>query len=365
MSGTAVVDNAPVHDAPRAHLPPVDPSVVIPEAVRRAAEIAENYYKKPDAPVAPVAGAPAEPTPPPVGDPPAPPTPPLQVTAPVTPPEPAPLAPLAPAGEDGDWEHKFKSQQGRIGSQAKTIQQLQDQLADMGNELSRATQFIEQVQAQQNAPAPERLITDEDETTFGSDFINVARKAAKETMSPEVEGLKHQVASLEQSLQETAKRNFYVALDRDVPNWRIVNRDANFSRWLGLRDPMSGAIRKVLLDGAFRAADAARVAAIFKGFVAVDAASRPADPASLTPPAPEPPAPARQAVVALETLAAPGRARSVPATSATTEKSTYTTRDISKFYDDVRKGLYAGRDADKMARENDIFAAQREGRVIG
>lgn len=359
MTTAATVENIPVHDAPRANLPAVDTSVVIPEAVRRAAERAESFYKKPEEPVAPVAPAAADPAPQsPAAEAP-PPAQPEQVTAPVTPP-----APQAEPAAD-DWEHKFKSQQGRVAAQNTTIRQLQDQLADTGNELSRAVQYIEQLQAQQNAPAPQRLITDEDETTYGEDFINVARKAAKETMSPEVEGLKNQVASLSQSLQQTATRNLYAALDLQVPQWRAINRHPTFIRWLGLRDPMSGAIRKVLLDGAFHAADAARVATIFKGFVAEDAASRPAAPAPHVEPAPVTPAPARQPVVSLEALAAPGRARSVPATQATTEKSTYTTRSISKFYDDVRKGVYAGRDADKAAQENDIFAAQREGRVIG
>jgi hypothetical protein len=302
-----------------------------------------RLHKQPAAPAAPAAPAQEQPG---------------QVTAPVTPAAPAQEQP----GAD-DWEHKYKSQEGRVRSQNQTIGQLREQIAEMGSELSRATQFIEQVQAQQNAPAPTRLITADEETTYGEDLINVARKAARETLDPEVQGLKQQVNSLQQTLQQTAQRGVHATLTQEVPDWKTINRSQNFSHWLGLRDPLSGVIRKVLLDGAFRAADAARVVAIFKGFVAEDAASRPAAPAPLTP-APEIPAPATPAV-SLVALAAPGRARSVPATSATTEKSTYTTRQISKFYDDSRKGLWAGREAEKLAIEQDIYLAQREGRVIG
>jgi hypothetical protein len=43
----------------------------------------------------------------------------------------------------------------------------------------------------------------------------------------------------------------------------------------------------------------------------------------------------------------------------------YTVSDIRKFYEDVRRGLYAGRDAEHQAIERDIFQAQNEGRVKG
>jgi hypothetical protein len=60
---------------------------------------------------------------------------------------------------------------------------------------------------------------------------------------------------------------------------------------------------------------------------------------------------------------APGRSRSSP--PAGQNQQTYTTADISKFYDDVRKGVFKGRDEEKNRLERDIFSAQQEGRILG
>jgi hypothetical protein len=258
--------------------------------------------------------------------------------------------------------------QGRFHRQQEIIRQMQDQLSDLGNELSRATENNRQLQAQLAVPPEQRrLVTDKDRADFGEEFIDVAQRAAAEAINPQVEALQGQVQSLTQTLQRTAQQTLYSELGREVPNWRIINRHPTFVRWLGLRDPMSGAIRKLLLDDAFRAADAARVVSIFKGFVAEDAANRPAEPVPqpLATPAPAPAAAPRQPAVALETLAAPGRARSTPPNPGTVEKPIYTRNFIQRFYDDSRRGLWDGRVAEKQALEADIYAAQREGRVRG
>lgn len=361
-------------DAPRAPLAPVDAAVKIPDAVRRAAEIADNYYKKPDPPVDGQAAppvdpnAPTHPSPvtPPVGaaagtEPPvAPVAPPAdgQVTAPVTPPTP----PAAPEGGD-NWEHKFKSQQGRIAALNQQNRQMQDQLVQMSDQLIAAMKKIEAATA---APPPrQKLVTAEDEQTYGSDFIDVARRAAKEELNPEVSALTTQVQELKQTIQKSSRDQLYQTLDSYVPDWKEINRHPVFFRWLALRDPISGAIRKQLLDGAFQAADAARVVAIFQGFLAEDAASRPAAPAAPPPPAAGVQPPARVPAVELAALAAPGRARSAPASGAAVEKPIYSHAQIAQFYRDSAAGAFAGREAEKAAIEADIFAAQREGRVRG
>lgn len=41
----------------------------------------------------------------------------------------------------------------------------------------------------------------------------------------------------------------------------------------------------------------------------------------------------------------------------------YTRVDVAKFFDDVRKGVYKGREQERDRIERDIFAAQREGRI--
>ena len=43
---------------------------------------------------------------------------------------------------------------------------------------------------------------------------------------------------------------------------------------------------------------------------------------------------------------------------------TYSPADIEQFFSDVRKGRYKGRDDERGRIERDIFAAQREGRIV-
>jgi hypothetical protein len=85
------------------------------------------------------------------------------------------------------------------------------------------------------------------------------------------------------------------------------------------------------------------------------------DPAQLT--APTPAAPTAPPKPGLESLAAPGKARTSAQPNAPAEKQIITTADVNAFYDAVRKGYYNGREAEKNALEQELFAAQREGRV--
>lgn len=118
-----------------------------------------------------------------------------------------------------------------------------------------------------------------------------------------------------------------------------------------------------MLDAAYQAADAPRVLAFFTGFVNDEAIAA----GNVAPaPTPEPPQAPRQAAVPLERLAAPGRARPAGGSDAPNvpaDKPTFTRKQISVFYNDVRRGAYAGREAEKAAREREIFSAQNEGRV--
>ena len=43
---------------------------------------------------------------------------------------------------------------------------------------------------------------------------------------------------------------------------------------------------------------------------------------------------------------------------------TYSPKDIEKFFTDVRKGKYKGREDERARMERDIFAAQQEGRIV-
>lgn len=281
----------------------------------------------------------------------------------------------APAPQQGDaasvdWEHRYNSMKGRYDREAQARQQQQAQIAEMQRQLA-------ELQAQRPAPTdvrfqtPQKLVTPEEEQDYGQEFLSVVGKKAKEEIHPEIARLEQQLAELRGQVTGvnnvvamTAREKMEAHLDQSVPDWRELNTDPDFNAWLDLPDVFSGGIRKQLLHAAYFRNDAPRVAAFFKGFIADEAATNPAragaGQAAVTsegnPPGGQP------AKVPLETFAAPGRAKTTAA-PAPVEKPFFTRAQISQFYSDVQKGVYAGRDAEKAKVETAIYAAQREGRI--
>lgn len=273
-----------------------------------------------------------------------------------------------------EWQQRFLSMQGRWKASQVENGRLQEQLIQAGDELGRATELLSRAGVQQHAPTAGHdasrgqshgnLITDQDRETYGDDMIDLARRAALEAVSPELTQLKTENAELKKNQITNDQKALRLQLSREVPNWRAIQGDPRFAQYLRLPNVYTNEVRQKMLKAAWDAADASRTIAIFTDFIKeVQATGGQLPSATRTQPAQ--PAP-REAALDLETLAAPGRARpasgdnQVPA-----DKPHYTRADISKFYADSRKGLYAGRQAEYDRIQNDLTAAQREGRIRG
>ncbi len=352
---------------------PVDPDVKIPEAVKRAAAAAEAAQlaaypeNAPPAETPPAAPKPGETIT--IADPPAATPAPAPTPAPaaVTPPgnpEPPP-APVTPP-EEQSWEHKFNSERGR---HAKTKQLLDSaverltSLEQLVHDMQRAPKVTPP--APTPAPTPTRLVTEQEENEFGQEMLDVMGRRAREIVSPELVELRNTLKSLEQKLNGTAqsitvnaRQTMLSKLDSDLPEWRSINNMNEFKAWLALQDPYFGVTRHSALLTAFEQNDTPRVLNFFKGFVSEQAATAPAqDPSTVLPPVPPTEKPS------LETLAAPGRARTPAQSQAPAEKQIITTADINAFYKAKAQGAYNGREAEFAALEQELFKAQREGRV--
>lgn len=341
----------------------IDPNVSIPKEVLRSAaksqEIYEKIYGKTEVSDTP----PVDPTPEP-----APAEPEIAVTPEVTPPADTPLTaepvPQPPKEPGANWEHAYKSMKGRFDRS-------QEQLASMGAQITDLQGLVASLQANPPAPkpsqAPKKLVTEDEERDYGVDLLGVVGKKAREEFMPVVSALEDQIKSLKSQLDGVNTQNsrsaadkMYDTLDREVPKWQELNNNPDFISWLGLPDPYSGVIRHELLKTAHERRSAPQVLAFFRGFLAEEAATAPA--LSVTPEirAQEPP---RAPKIPLESLAAPGRAKSAAADSAPTEKPIITRADIAGFYADKNSGKYRGREAEMNRIEAIIFEAQREGRI--
>ncbi len=343
---------------------PVDPNVKVPAAVQRAAAAAaaaqaaaypENQPPVvPPAPIAPDTIVIA---------------PPVEALAPVPAPTPAPVTPVGnePPTVEPTWEHKLRSSEGRRVKLEQLLGQANDRITALEG-------IIGDMQQAPPVPTPvptvttpaSRLITPQEESEFGNEMLDVMGRRAREIVSPEIEELRNTVRSLESKLtgnvtevKRTARQNMLASLDSSMPEWRQVNDMAEFKTWLALLDPYFGVKRHNALLAAFEKNDTSRVLNFFRGFVSELAATAPDDalPAPTTPAEPQPAKPG------LESLAAPGRARTPAHTTVPAEKQIITTADINAFYAAKARGAYNGREAEFAALEAELFKAQREGRV--
>ncbi len=348
-------------------LPPVDTSVALPPSVRRAAEAANALHAasyqqpapEPDPAPAATEAAVAQPEPPA-----APPEP-----APAPQPEPPPPAPdrlstaeERAAAEPGSWEQRYYGMEGRWKQAQVSLGQMQQQLSELGDELTRTQQIVQQQPRQQPQPPPQTFVTDQDVQTYGPELLDMIQRAARQAVSPDLQAVTQQTRHVSQQIAKQGTAGLYQQLDQHVPTWKEVNTDPRFRQWCRLPDVYSGQVRGKLLNAAFQAADAPRVVAFFQGFLNEEVATGNA-------PAPQAqaaaPAAPRQAAVDLATLAAPGRAK--PATGNTTassaDKPSFTIAQIKAFYSKPVRDSYIGREADRLRDEQEIFRAQKEGRV--
>lgn len=335
-------------------LAPVDTNVAVPRAVKEALARSEAAFHAAKG-TTPAPAAPPEPPAPAPQDPP--------VTPEVTPPaEPQPPA-EPPAPEN--WEHKYNSMKGRYDRAQEQIRGLSDQAKSLQSLLA-----VNPAPAMPAATDPQprpSLITDQERTDWGGEFLDVVSKQAKEVVSTEITSLRNTVAQLEAKLTGVnthvtmdARQKLESALTDKIPNWNEINHSDEFKAWLALPDPYSGDIRHTILTRVYERNQIPQTLAFFQGFLAEEAALGPA-PTALQP--------GQNTVdntgkIPLESFAAPGRAKTAATQNpGPTEKPIITRPEIAAFYARSNAGFYRGNDAEKNRIEVEIFAAQAEGRI--
>lgn len=345
---------------------PIDPSVTIPASVRAASKAADaihaQAYAPPDGAEQPSTPNPVEPSTPKPIEPPAPSAP---VTATVRP------DPNAPKGSPEFEAHTEASMKGRWEASQRQLGIAQQQLQEMGRELVQTQALLQRTAplTQPVAPTAQKRLTDKDVETYGDDLISVVQRAAEDAISPQLTRLEQENQQLrrglQQTRQQTAQQTVHAALATWRADWEMINNDPKFHDWLRLPDLYSGRVRQQMLKEAFDGGNASRVLAFFQGFIQDGLATGSIEPPQPQPGAGNPPPPSRAAAVPLDSLTAPGKAKPASGGSATTpaDKPVITHKYIKDFYTLSRRGAFVGREAEKERLENEIFSAQREGRV--
>lgn len=293
-------------------------------------------------------------------------------TNPEPPPEPTP--PTQQTQQNApDMEHQFKSLQGRYSKAEEELRRI----AQQNQDLQRLLATVQApAQPQQGSgvrfPGSQPRVTPKEVEEYGKEFIDVIGRRAMEvqdaTLAPVLTQLQQNIQRLEAQLggvrqvQATdANERMWGILDREVPNWQAINNSNEFVQWLQMPDPLSGQIRHGMLDQAFKGQQVGRVIEFFRHFLADYGVARQMPTPQIT----------HQnngqgngqgGGLDLMALAAPGRAKAGQTTLAPS-KPYYSPADIKQFYHDKTFGKYAGREAEALEIEKDLMLAQREGRI--
>jgi len=260
-----------------------------------------------------------------------------------------------------DYVQKYKTLQGMYNAE---VPRLHSQNRDLTNRVQQLEQLLASMNAQpsKDEPAQEKYVTDSDIEEYG-DSIDMMRKVSREELSAaarkiaELEGtIKQLQSSVVPQVQQVAQRQaasseqqFWSDLTAAVPDWRDINDNPDFQSWLLQVDPLTGINRQTYLEDAQQNLDSRRVASFFETWSGLSGKSTVAQNKNVT-------------NSELERQVAPGRAKSGGAPTNNSAKM-YAPGDIKKFFEDVRKGRYVGKEAERDRIESDIFAAQREGRI--
>lgn len=268
--------------------------------------------------------------------------------------------------DDETFAQKYRTLQGMYNSE---VPRLRSQNKELQERLTRMESLLANMQQEQKPQQPtqeqiQKLVSEKEVEEYGEDTVDLFRRVSREEYMPVLSKLANlentlkqlqdnvvpQVETVARTQARTAEERFWETIERNVPDWRELNANQDFHTWLLEYDPLIGDTRQSLLEQAQRSLDANRVVQFFSTWKSLNQGqSGKADPN-----------PARSE---LEKQVAPGRARAASSKSGS-EARTYTPEDIRKFFDDVRKGAYKGREEERNKIERDIFAAQQQGRIV-
>src|SRR6478752_6622152 len=86
--------------------------------------------------------------------------------------------------------------------------------------------------------------------------VDFAQRAAVYAVAPHLQNLEQQNSELRQRLAIEARHSLDQRVEQALPNYREIDRDPRWHRWLLSVDPLSGCTRQQLLNQAVASTDA-------------------------------------------------------------------------------------------------------------
>ena len=230
-----------------------------------------------------------------------------------------------------DWEHKYKTLQGKynaeIGRLQASLRDLQAENEALKTELKTLKEMIEK----QNRSATDDEILQNLKDSFPELYDVLKQMSSRFVTRDELEKLKSEVT---QEFKPIFRTTFESQLTALVPDWQELNVDPEFINWLQQKAPFSTKTLHELMLEAFNQGDAQAVAQFFIEYKK-----------QRTPQPSQNVAPAGRQVV-----------------QQTTSPRLIKREEITKFYRDCALGKYTPEE--KARKEAEIARAIKEGRVI-
>lgn len=261
------------------------------------------------------------------------------------------------------YKQRYNSLQGKYNSE---VPRLTSELKEL------KAQMAELVEAAKNHKTPEPAkskiedVTEADVEAFGADLIDLIKRQSAATSremasvyEAEIKSLKAEnkklldkLGNVEQTQQYSSQQQVLAKLGEMVPDWEQINQNEKFLDWLGELDPMSGQPRQAYLNDALEKLDPKRLAHVFNTFKQQSGLAQPQKKAAN----PE-----------VQRQVAPGKSKATPSTPSASSADTkiWTAREIEQFYNDVRAGVYAGKEVEARSIEQQIDLAVAQGRFKG
>lgn len=268
------------------------------------------------------------------------------------PPAPQPKPAPAPSEDHAKLLQQHRTLQGMFSSQSEKFRALEEEVARLKAAAS----------APPPAPAPEPpkpTATPKEVEDFGAPMIEFVQRMADQVFAAKasavlgelqkldgrLKALESGITTTQASVGQTREHLFFADLTRRVPDWEQINDSEEWRVWLGQVDPVYGAPRQAALDAAQERLNSERAAAVFDAFKAQRQAPAPAE-------------------SPLESQIAPASVAPAPtAPTQVQQEVVWTQKGITKFYLDLQRGVYRGREAEAAALERSINEAAAAGRI--
>lgn len=242
-----------------------------------------------------------------------------------------------------DWEQKYRVLQGKYDSE---VPRLNAQIGELRELVSLVAQKNKEPEPDISSTQRDEFQVDPEELDeYEPKFIALVEKLAARKAKEMVKQLEPKIQHLEQSSQYAGQTAFESVLSSLAPNWRELNTDNRFLVWLDEVDELSGVSRRQAFNHWVQQGDAGRVAKYFNAFSPTR---------SSTPSVADP---------ELEKMVTPRTQSSSITSKDVGGRKTYTRSEITKLYEKRTRGGFSSSEFAKI--EADIFAAQREGRIVG